>query len=91
MTTAEDLHAILDGPTARRTITVGHGLLYVHRDGQGHTFLDRGCYQQQPFPRMPRPERDVLRALLTYALDELDGQDDVDRRIAAANREVEHG
>lgn len=68
----------LDPPPPAQTITVGHGLVYVHRDGQGHTVLDRGQYRQTAYPRIPQPERDIARALLTHALRELDAMDDAD-------------
>jgi len=70
--------ARLDPPPAGQTITVGHGLVYVHRDGQGVTLLDRGDYWRTQYPRIPRPERDVARALLRYALDQLDAMDEAD-------------
>jgi hypothetical protein len=70
----------LDDPPADRTIRMGHGLVYVHRDGQGYTILDRGQYRQTAYPRMPLPERDVARALLVHALGELDAMDEADGR-----------
>jgi hypothetical protein len=43
-----------------------HGLYYVNRTGQTIYLLDR-----LNFPTVPRPERDVLLALLDYAQDRL--------------------
>lgn len=64
--------------TEYQTITVPHGLIYTHRDGAGYTILDRGQYRQTEYPRIPRPERDIVRALLRYALDQLDAMDEAD-------------
>lgn len=68
----------LDSPPAARTITVGHGLVYVHRDGKGFTVLDRGDYRRTAYPRIPRPERDIVEALLLYALDEIRAMNEAD-------------
>ena len=67
-------------PPPARTITVGHGLVYIHRDGQGVTLLDRGNYRQQAYPRIPQPERGVVRSLLEHGLRELDAMDEADGR-----------
>lgn len=62
-------------PAPSRAINVGPGLVYVHRDGLGYTVLDRGNYYQRVYPRIPMPERAILRTLLQYALGQLDAQD----------------
>lgn len=67
---------------AEQVLRVGHGLVYVHRDGQGHTILDRGAYQPGRMPIMPHPERDVLAALLRFALSQLELMADHEREKA---------
>jgi hypothetical protein len=56
------------------TVT-GHGLYYVHRDGQGMTVLDRGAYRPGEMPVIPQPERAMLAALLRWTLSQLDLMD----------------
>lgn len=69
----------LDDPPAPRTITIGAGhLVYTHRDGQGYTILERGSYREQAYPRIPQPDRDIIRALLVKAQRELDAMDEAD-------------
>lgn len=70
--------AVVTTPAPDQRITVGPGLVYVHSDGNGYTILDRANYYQRVYPRMPRPERDICRARLRYALEQLDAQDAAD-------------
>jgi hypothetical protein len=46
-----------------------HGLYYISRDGRTKYQLDLNS-----FPQVDRPEREVLSALLRYALDGLEAQ-----------------
>ncbi len=50
-----------------------HGLHYGSRDGSVVYRLDGG-----PFPPIKRPERDVLKALLSYALGKLMDADEAE-------------